>query len=57
VLLSAPGGFIEINKSGIILHAKSIKIQGNQIAFEQGGPGEGAPCLKKMAASSTPFVK
>ncbi|WP_407695297.1 bacteriophage T4 gp5 trimerisation domain-containing protein, partial [Sinorhizobium saheli] len=57
ILLSAPGGYIEINKSGIRIRGLKVDIEGNQINFSRGGPGEGASCLRQMAKSSTPFVK
>ncbi|WP_439271944.1 type VI secretion system Vgr family protein [Pseudochrobactrum sp. HB0163] len=41
IRLSAPGGYIELNKSGIILHGLKIDIQGNHVDFQQGGAGEG----------------
>jgi type VI secretion system secreted protein VgrG len=55
IRLSAPGGYITINKKGIKLYALKIEIEGNSINFNQGGPGQG--CLKKMSQSSTPFVR
>lgn len=57
IRLSAPGGYITINKKGIKLYALKIDIEGNQINFKKGGPGKGASCLKKMSQSSTPFVR
>ncbi|WP_117190273.1 type VI secretion system tip protein TssI/VgrG [Rhizobium terrae] len=57
ILLSAPGGYIEINKTGIRIRGLKVDIEGNQINFKRGGPGEGASCLRQMAKSSTPFVK
>ena len=57
VLLSAPGGYIEISPGGVKIRGKSVKIQGNSIAFSSGGPGEGSKCLRAMAASATPFVR
>ena len=57
ILLSAPGGYIEINKQGIKIRGLKIDIEGNQINFSRGGPGEGSKCLREMAKSSTPFVK
>ncbi|GGB11731.1 fimbrial protein [Brucella endophytica] len=56
ILLSTKGGYIELNNSGIRLHGLKIDIEGNQINFKKGGPGEGASCLREMAKSSTPFV-
>lgn len=57
IRLTAPGGYISINKNGIRLHALKIDIEGNQINFKKGGPGQGAACLKKMAAQSAHFVR
>lgn len=57
ILLSAPGGYIEISKSGIRIRGKRVDIEGNAINFARGGPGEGAPCLREMAKSATPFVR
>ena len=57
IRLSAPGGYITINKTGIKLYALKIDIEGNQINFKNGGPGKGASCLKSMSQSSTPFVR
>ncbi len=57
ILLSAPGGYIEINKSGIRIRGLKVDIEGNQINFKKGGPGEGASCLREMAQSATPFVR
>lgn len=57
IRLSAPGGYITINKTGIRLHALKIDIEGNQINFKKGGKGEGASCLRSMAKSATPFVR
>lgn len=41
IRLSTPGGYIELNKSGIIIHGLKIDIQGNQVDFQQGGAGTG----------------
>ncbi len=57
LLLTAPGGYIEINKSGIHIRGKAVKIEGNTIDFKSGGPGEGSKCLRAMAANATPFVR
>ncbi|MGJ8605992.1 MAG: bacteriophage T4 gp5 trimerization domain-containing protein, partial [Marivita sp.] len=57
ILLSAPGGYIEINKSGIKIRGLKVQIQGNSIDFSRGGPGEGSKCLRAMAKSATPFVR
>lgn len=55
--LSAPGGYIEINKEGIRIRGLRVDIEGNRINFARGGPGEGATCLREMANRSTPFVR
>ncbi len=57
IRLSAPGGYISIDKQGIKFYALKIDIEGNQINFRKGGPGKGPSCLKKMSQSSTPFVR
>ncbi|MDQ0458471.1 type VI secretion system tip protein TssI/VgrG, partial [Rhizobium paknamense] len=57
ILLSTKGGYIELNNSGIRIHGLKIDIEGNQINFKKGGPGEGASCLRNMSKSSTPFVR
>ncbi len=57
IRLSAPGGYIAINKQGIKLHALKIDIEGDQIDFRKGGPGQGPSCPRLMAKSSTPFVR
>lgn len=57
IRLSAPGGYITINKKGIKLYALKIDIEGNRINFKKGGPGKGASCMKKMSQSKTPFVR
>ncbi|WP_429924924.1 type VI secretion system tip protein TssI/VgrG [Agrobacterium vitis] len=57
ILLSTKGGYIELNSTGIRIHGLKIDIEGNQINFKRGGPGEGASCLRNMSASSTPFVR
>jgi len=57
IFLSAPGGYIEINKTGIRLYALKIDIEGNQINFKKGGPGQEPSCLRQMSKSSTPFVR
>lgn len=57
IRLSAPGGYITINKKGITFYALKIDIEGNRINFKKGGPGKGASCLKKMSQSGTPFVR
>ncbi|WP_320203981.1 type VI secretion system tip protein TssI/VgrG [Agrobacterium rosae] len=56
IRLSTPGGYISLTKSGIKLFALKIDIEGNQINFKKGGPGEGGSCLRNMTATSTPFV-
>ena len=55
ILISAPGGYIEINKHGIRIRGLKIDIEGNRINFARGGPGEGASCLRDTG--STPFVR
>jgi type VI secretion system secreted protein VgrG len=55
--ISAPGGYIEINKSGIKIRGLKVDIEGNAINFTSGGKGEGSQCLREMAKSSTPFVR
>ncbi len=55
IRLSTPGGYISLTKGGIKLFALKIDIEGNQINFKKGGPGEG--CLKSMSKTSTPFVR
>lgn len=57
IRLSTPGGYISLTKSGIKLFALKIDIEGNQINFRKGGPGEGGSCLKSMSRNSTPFVR
>ena len=57
LLLSAPGGYVEINKSGVRIRGLKVLIEGNAIDFKSGGPGEGAECLRAMAKSATPFVR
>jgi type VI secretion system secreted protein VgrG len=57
IRLSAPGGYIELNKTGIRFHALKIDIEGNQINFKRGGPGDPPSCLRQMSKSSTPFVR
>ena len=57
LLISAPGGYIEIDKTGIRIRGLKVDIEGNRIAFKKGGPGEGATCLRQMAQSATPFVR
>jgi type VI secretion system secreted protein VgrG len=57
LLISAPGGYIEINKSGVKIRGKKVDIEGNAINLTYGGPGEGSKCLRAMAASATPFVR
>ncbi|MCA2370376.1 type VI secretion system tip protein VgrG, partial [Agrobacterium genomosp. 3 str. CIP 111-78] len=56
IRLSTPGGYISLTKSGIKLFALKIDIEGNQINFKKGGPGEAPSCLRNMTANSTPFV-
>ena len=57
LLLSTPGGYIEMSKSGIKIRGKKVEIEGNAIDFKSGGPGEGSKCLRAMAESATPFVR
>ena len=57
LLLSAPGGYVEINKTGVRIRGLKVLIEGNAIDFKSGGPGEGAQCLRAMAKSAPPFVK
>ena len=57
LLLSAPGGYVEINKSGVRIRGLKVLIEGNAIDFKSGGPGEGSKCLRAMAKSATPFVR
>ncbi|MND29635.1 hypothetical protein D3C80_201480 [compost metagenome] len=57
ILLSTPGGYIELTKEGIRIRGRRVDIEGNHINFARGGPGEGASCLRDMAKSATPFVK
>lgn len=40
ILLTAPGGSIEINKKGIRIRGLKVDIEGNQINFKKGGPGK-----------------
>jgi len=40
IVLSAPGGKIEINKTGIVIKGLRVDIKGNQINFSKGGPGK-----------------
>ncbi|MEN3794857.1 type VI secretion system tip protein TssI/VgrG [Fulvimarina sp. MAC3] len=39
IVLTTPGGYIELNKRGIKLHGLRIDIEGNKINFTRGGPG------------------
>jgi type VI secretion system secreted protein VgrG len=57
LLLSAPGGYIEINQSGVKIRGLKVEIEGNAIDFKSGGAGEGSKCLRAMAESATPFVR
>ena len=57
ILLSAPGGYIEITKRGVKIRGLQVEVEGNAIDFRSGGPGEGSKCLRAMAASATPFVR
>lgn len=57
LLLSAPGGYVEISKSGVRIRGLKVVVEGNAIDFRSGGPGEGSKCLRAMAASATPFVR
>ncbi len=56
LLISAPGGYVEISKSGVKIRGLTVQIEGNMIDFKSGGPGEGSKCLRAMAKSATPFV-
>ncbi|MES4993784.1 type VI secretion system tip protein VgrG, partial [Agrobacterium radiobacter] len=40
IVLTAPGGRIEINESGILIKGLRVDIKGNQINFSRGGPGK-----------------
>jgi len=40
IVLTAPGGKIEINQRGILIKGLRVDIQGNQINFSRGGPGK-----------------
>ncbi|TDK29599.1 type VI secretion system tip protein VgrG [Rhizobium deserti] len=40
IVLTAPGGKIEINKNGIVIKGLRIDIKGDQINFSRGGPGK-----------------
>ena len=57
IKMSAPGGFIEITTSGILIRGKKVKIEGNRVDFKKKGGGKGTTCLKGMAKTATPFVK
>jgi len=57
IKMSAPGGFIEITKSGILIRGKKVKIEGKRVDFKKKGGGKGTACLKGMAKTATPFVK
>ncbi|MFQ6554306.1 type VI secretion system Vgr family protein [Aestuariibius insulae] len=57
ILLSAPGGYVEITKRGVKIRGLKVEIEGNAIDFKSGGPGEGSKCLRAMAKSATPFVR
>ena len=57
LLLTAPGGYIEISRSGVKIRGNKVEVFGNAIDFKPGGGGEGSKCLRAMAASATPFVK
>jgi len=57
ILLSAPGGYVEINQRGVKIRGLTVEIEGNAIDFKSGGPGEGSKCLRAMAQSATPFVR
>jgi len=57
IKMSAPGGFIEITKSGILIRGKKVKIEGKKVDFKKKGGGKGTTCLKGMAKTATPFVK
>ncbi|WP_132073248.1 type VI secretion system tip protein TssI/VgrG [Sinorhizobium americanum] len=39
IVLTAPGGKIEINQRGILIQGLRVDIKGNQINFSKGGPG------------------
>ena len=45
LLLSAPGGYVEINKTGIRIRGLKELIEGSSTDFNSGGPGEGSKCL------------
>jgi type VI secretion system secreted protein VgrG len=57
LLISAPGGYIELTREGIRIRGLKVDIEGNAINFSRGGPGEGAVCLREMAKTATPFVR
>ena len=57
ILLSAPGGYVEISKRGVKIRGLKVEVEGNAIDFRSGGPGEGSKCLRAMAKSATPFVR
>ncbi|MCY1395072.1 type VI secretion system Vgr family protein [compost metagenome] len=57
LLISAPGGYVEISEAGVKIRGLKVEIEGNAIDFRSGGPGEGSQCLRAMAASATPFVR
>jgi type VI secretion system secreted protein VgrG len=57
LLLSAPGGYIEINRTGVKIRGLKVQIEGSPVNMSSGGPGEGSKCLRAMAASATPFVR
>ena len=38
IVLTAPGGFIEINRKGIRIRGLKVDIEGNMINFKRGGP-------------------
>jgi len=57
IKMSAPGGFIEITTSGILIRGKKVKIEGKRVDFKKKGGGKGTTCLKGMAKTATPFVK
>ena len=57
LLISAPGGYIELSASGVRIRGLKVLIEGNAIDFKSGGAGEGSKCLRAMAASATPFVR
>ncbi|MGL4236465.1 type VI secretion system Vgr family protein [Tabrizicola sp.] len=56
LLISAPGGYVEISRRGVKIRGLKVEIEGNSIDFRRGGPGEGSKCLRAMAESATPFV-